>query len=243
MSGDAVTTVYENDIANITMDDGKANAMDLDFLRALSAAFDGAAASDARAVALIGRDRFFSGGIDLKRYEGYGLEERAEHARVLARTLLQVFTFRRPVVAAVTGHAIAGGALLAFACDVRIMARGEAQLVVKEVPLGIDLPDFGIAITEAALPRHQLTELVLHGRSLSPAEAYERGLVEELVDAPAVAERARARAAQLADTVGHDAYEVTKTRMRGAAATRALETLEGDIDGFIHRVHKLAERR
>ncbi|MFW5925874.1 MAG: enoyl-CoA hydratase-related protein [Myxococcota bacterium] len=242
MSSDAVTTVYEDDLAVVTMDDGKANAMGLDFLEGLAAAVDGVAASDARALVLIGRDRFFSGGIDLKAYAGYDLEQRAEHARRLARTLLSVFTFRRPVVAAVTGHAIAGGALLALAADVRLMAKGDHKLAANEITLGVDVPHFGLAIARGALPPHLVTDLVLHGRSLSPDEARALGLVEETLNPAALPGRARQRARELADAVGHDAYEATKQRLRQPAADHALESLETDLDGFIHRVGKLAER-
>ncbi|MFW6049961.1 MAG: enoyl-CoA hydratase-related protein [Myxococcota bacterium] len=238
----AVITEYDDDIAVVTMDDGKANAMGLPLLDALAAAFDGVAASDARAVALLGRERFFSGGIDLRAYAHYDLEQRAEHARRLARTLLQVFTFRRPVVAGITGHAVAGGALLALAADVRLMARGEARLTANEVSLGVDVPDFGLVIARAALPHPHLLEMILHGRALGPDEAHGMGLVEEVVEPAVLPDRVRARARELGASVGHDAYEATKTRLRGADAKRALEALEGDIDGFIHRVHELAEK-
>jgi enoyl-CoA hydratase len=239
MSADFATITTENEVAIVTMDDGRANALSISSLNALSAAFRRLPA-DVRGVALLGRPRFFSGGIDLKAYEGYGPDERAEHTRALARTLLEVFTFRRPIVAGVTGHAIAGGALLALACDARVMAAGGFKLTTNEVALGVDVPDFGLAIIEAAVPRHLTTELLLHGTTMTSEQAFERGLVSELTALDAVADRARARARALASTVGQDAYAVTKNRLRGPAAARALETLERDIEGFSRRVLALA---
>jgi enoyl-CoA hydratase len=238
-----ITTVYEEDIAIVTMDDGKANAMGLPFLAALSAALDGVRASDARALVLVGRERFFSGGIDLRAYTGLDLEQRAEHARRLAGTLLDVFTFPRPVVAAVSGHAIAGGALLALAADVRIMAEGEHTLAASEVALGVDVPHFGLAIVQAAVPPHLVAHVLLHGKPLTPARALAVGLVDKVVDGADLLDRARAVAAELGASVGHDAYAATKERLRKQVADDALVALEHEVNGFIHRVGKLADKR
>jgi enoyl-CoA hydratase len=239
---DMITTVYEQDTAIVTMDDGKANAMGLPFLEALSGALDGVRASDARALVLMGGERFFSGGIDLRAYGGLDLEQRASHARRLAGTLLDVFTFPRPVVAAVSGHAIAGGALMALAADVRIMAEGKHTLATNEVALGVDVPSFGLAIVRAVVPPHLLAHVLLHGRPLTPARALAIGLVDEVVDRPAVLDRARAVAAELGASVGHDAYARTKARLRQPAADEALAALEREVDDFIYRVGKLAEK-
>lgn len=239
MSAAFVTATIEDDVAVLIMDDGRANALSTSSLEELSAAFRQLPAN-VRGVVLLGRSRFFSGGIDLKAYEGYGHSERAEHTRALARTLLEVFSFRRPVVAGVTGHAIAGGALLALACDVRVMAMGGFKLTTNEVALGVDVPEFGLAITEATLPRHLYAKLLLHGATMTSEQALEHGVVAELADLDAVANRARALARDLARSVGHDAYEVTKNRLRGPLVARAMASLEDDIEGFSRRVFALA---
>jgi len=232
-----ITTTFEDDLAVVSMDDGKANAMNLEFLSALSDAFDEVARSEALAVALLGRPRFFSGGIDLKAYAGYDEQQRERHTRALAGALMKVFAFGRPVVAGVTGHAIAGGALLAFACDLRVMAP-EVKIGTNEVALGVNVPDFGLAITEAAFPRHMYTELLLHGTMLPSQEALKYGLVSEVVEY--VSDRAKERARQLAKSVGRDAYEVTKKRIRQPIVDRAMATLDRDIAGFVRGVTALA---
>lgn len=232
-----ITTTFEDELAVVSMDDGKANAMNLEFLSALAEAFDEVARSDARAVALVGRPRFFSGGIDLKAYAGYDQQQGESHTRALAGALMKVFAFGRPVVAGVTGHAIAGGALLAFACDVRVMAP-EAKIGTNEVALGVNVPDFGLAITEAAFPRHMYTELLLHGAMLTSQEALSRGLVAEVVEY--VTDRAKERARLLGKSVGRDAYEATKKRIRQPVADRAMATLNRDIEQFVRDVTALA---
>lgn len=234
-----VSVHREGAVAIITMDDGKANAMSLTSLQDLRGAFEAVRQEDARAVALIGRPRFFSGGIDLKAYAHYGEAERADHTRALAATLMTVFAFPRPVVAGMTGHAIAGGALLALACDVRVMMPG-AKVGTNEVALGVNVPDFGLVIAESAMPRHFFTELLLHGAMLTSEDALQRGVVQEVTEE--VTRRALDRARGLAESVGNDAYAITKSRLRTGSAERAMRSLEGDIPGFVAGVTALATR-
>src|SRR5206468_8241186 len=104
----------------------------------------------------------------------------AELARTMVafgRIMLRVFTFPIPTVAAVTGHAIAGGAMLAFACDLRFMAEGPFRLHLNEVAIGLAFPTWAIVLAQAAVPPRWHTEAILHARPYSPEEAFERHLV------------------------------------------------------------------
>jgi len=92
------------------------------------------------------------------------------------RTMLRVFTFPIPTVAAVTGHAIAGGAMLAFACDLRFVSEGPFRLHLNEVAIGLAFPTWAIVLAQAAVPPRWHTEAILHARPYSPEEAFERHL-------------------------------------------------------------------
>ncbi|MBM4245437.1 MAG: enoyl-CoA hydratase/isomerase family protein [Deltaproteobacteria bacterium] len=106
---------YESDgrIARVVIDDGKANAMSVPFLEELTHLLDRAEGDGSSALVIAGRAGMFSGGLDLKLLPMLSREGLRELSETFARTMLRVFTFPLPTVAAITGHAIAGGAVLA----------------------------------------------------------------------------------------------------------------------------------
>jgi len=142
--------------------------------------------------------------------------------------MLRVFTFPIPTVAAVSGHAIAGGAMLAFACDLRYAADGPYRLHLNEVAIGLPLPTWAIAIAESAVPHRWHTEAILHARAYSPADAGERDLVNGVVPADRLLDEAASAAARLA-TLHQAAYAASKTRLRAMAVEWALARLEPEV--------------
>ena len=115
-------------ITVLRMDHGKANAMDVELLDGLSEALAEADASDAQALVLTGTGRIFSAGVDLFRVLDGGAEYLGRFLPALSRALKDLFAFPRPVVAALNGHAIAGGCILACACDHRADGAGSGRL-------------------------------------------------------------------------------------------------------------------
>jgi enoyl-CoA hydratase len=218
-------------VARITLDDGKANAMSVPFFDALEASLERAESDGAGAVVIAGRPGMFSGGLDLKLLPTLSREELHELTRRFARTMLRVFTLPMPTVAACTGHAIAGGAILAFACDLRFAADGPFRIQMNEVAIGIPVPSWMLLIGGAAIPPASRVEAMLHARVYSPREAFERGIVTGLVpEAGDVVALATQSAASLL-ALSRDAYAATKRRMRAADAERALTLLEDELPG------------
>src|ERR1700735_4566733 len=115
---------------------GKVNALDTDLLRATTAATQ--ALAPAAAVVTTGHGSAFSAGVDLKRIVDGGQSYVREFLPALSETFLAVFDHPGPVVAAVNGHAIAGGCVLAAACDVRLMSAGRIGL--SELSVGVPFP-------------------------------------------------------------------------------------------------------
>jgi enoyl-CoA hydratase/carnithine racemase len=105
----------------------------------------------------------------------------------------------RPVVAAVSGHAFAGGAVLALASDARVMAEGEFGFALNEVNIGLALPPGMVRLAVCAVGAVKAREMVLEGKSFTPAEALQVGLAAELASPETVVERARERARMLAE--------------------------------------------
>jgi enoyl-CoA hydratase len=157
---------------------GKVNALDTELLRAITAAMRDL--DPASAVVITGHGSAFSAGVDLKRIVDGGQPYVREFLPALTETFLAVFNHPGPVVAAVNGHAIAGGCVLAAACDVRLMSGGRIGLA--ELTVGVPFPTVAIEIMRHAIGP-AAGNLVLTARLLDPAQAQSIGLVHD-VEAP-----------------------------------------------------------
>src|SRR5262249_20639406 len=139
---------------------GKGNALNLDLAGALVDALDRLERSAARAGVLTGQGNVFGAGVDLPALIDGG----PDYARRLVPLLQQLFerlaTFPRPLVAAVNGHAIAGGAILMLACDQRLLAQGTAQIGLTEVRVGVLFPAWALEIARFTTPPHHFSTLI-----------------------------------------------------------------------------------
>lgn len=234
-----VTVEARGPVAVLTLDDGKANAVRPELLAALDAALDEVEAGDTRSLVVAGRPGFFCGGLDLKRLPELSRAEQRDTFAHFGRVLTRLFLFGRPTVAAMTGHAIAGGALLAMACDVRLGVDGGYRFGVSEVAIGLPMPAFGVEVVRAAVPGVHLAEALLHGRLYTHAQAREVGMVEGLNLPERVTDVAVARARGLAE-VPSEAYALTKRRLRAASADAALRALDDEIEDFLDRFARRA---
>src|SRR5262245_20360037 len=206
------TVTYEprDNVAIIRLDDGKVNAMAQAFFDELNASLDRAEREKPGAVVITGRQGYYSAGLNVKVLPTLNPETLATTLTTFGRTLLRVFTFPLPTMAAVTGHAIAGGAMLMFACDLRYVAAGPFKLHMNEVVIGLTLPTWAITIAENAIPRRWHTEALLHARAYSPDEALERGMIDRVVPPGELLEAALEAATPLA-ALDQKSYAGSKT--------------------------------
>jgi enoyl-CoA hydratase len=210
-------------IALVRLTCGKANALNPRSLAAIEQALDEAAGGDARGLVLTGYERFFSAGLDLVTL--YGLE-RAAMDRFMAEfdaVMLRVFAFPRPVVAAVAGHAVAGGGILALACDLRVMGGAAGRFGLNEIRLGVPFPASALEIVRYAVPAVSAERVLYEGELHEPREARALGLVTEVVDGDVV-DAAHATCARLA-AMPAGAFETIKAALKGQAVERAQATL------------------
>ena len=162
-------------VAVVRLEHGKVNALDIELCQAISATFTDL---DAAAVVFTGAGRAFSAGVDLWRVVDGGDDYVTAFIPALVDAFAAVFTCELPVVAAINGHAIAGGCILAAACDYRIMAAG--RLGIPEMLVGVPFPATALAIVEHAFGPVAARRLAFTGELLSAGEALARGLVDEL---------------------------------------------------------------
>jgi enoyl-CoA hydratase len=231
-----------DNLAQITLDDGKVNAFSLPVFEALNAALDRAEADRPGAVIVAGRPGAFSAGLNLKVLPTLAPDELAKTMLAFGRTMLRVFTFPIPTVAAVSGHAVAGGAMLSFACDLRYMADGPFRLHLNEVAIALPLPTWAIVLAQSAIPIRWQTEAILHARPYTPDEAFERGILSGVVPAERLLHAARAAAAPLA-ALDLGAYATAKSRQRAMAVRWASDHLEAEMAGLRPGRHAHASTR
>ena len=200
-------------VALLTMSHGRANALDLELLPALMETFHREADEDTDAVVLTGTGKIFSAGVDLFRFVSGGPPYIAELIPTLTRCLRTVFTFPKPIVAAVNGHAIAAGCVLSLATDYRIMSEGSGRAGVPELDFGVPFPSILVELLRFTVPRHHQHEVIFHGGTYPSEKALTYGLVDELVPAHSLLQRAVQEAQRLGD-IPQDIFEVTKAQMR-----------------------------
>lgn len=208
----SVTIDKHGDVALITIDDGKANAVNFALMELLNDALDKAEA-DAKAIVLAGREGRFSGGFDLKAMASFGPDDAARLLDRASELLLRLYGGPLPVVGACTGHAIAMGTFLLLACDTRVGAAGDFKLGANESATGMKLPVFGLELPRDRLHPHHLTRAIIQAYIYNPEEAVEAGYLDMLTAPDKVIDQSIAIAGQLA-TLSTRAYAYQKAALR-----------------------------
>jgi enoyl-CoA hydratase len=198
-----------------------ANAISGDFLHAMAEQC-AAAANDnqVRAVVVAGNGRFFSGGLDLKEAAS-GNSRVGNLAGAKDDGLFRLWTLPKPTVAMVNGHAIAGGAIIAMACDFRITHSGGHRFGLNEVAIGMGFPRGAFEIARLALSNQQLRWTLLEAGLFDVNRAHQLGIVDEIVEPAKLEGRAVELARRLAAN-GRAAYAHTKERIQADAVARCL---------------------
>ncbi len=166
-----------------------------------------------RAVVLTGAGPSFSAGLDLKVIPGYDASQQKQLVNSMNRTLGQLYGFPKPTVAAVNGHAIAGGFFPMIACDWRVCADSGVTMGLTEARMGLKFPLSCMELLWAELTGQTTRSLVLTGRVFSPEEGISMGIVDELRPAAEVIDRAREVAAELG-RLPQGGYGLLKRQLR-----------------------------
>src|SRR3954468_22491186 len=198
----AHVSLEEHDgVAVLTVDRPPANAMDVGLLDEIAAAVDRVAADPPRALVLAGRPGFFSAGADLKAIPHYGPDEQRRSIAGINRMALGVYALPCPVVAAITGHAIAGGFVLALTADHRV-ASTVGRYGLTEVKVGVPYPQAAIGVVRAELSPSAARILALGNRLVDAHHCHRLRAFDEVVEPGAVLPRAVEVAHELAQFPG-----------------------------------------
>jgi enoyl-CoA hydratase len=209
-----------SEVATIRIAGGKANAMTMDLLDTIERAIDDFELGPANAAVITGYEKFFSAGLALPKL--VDLDRPAMHVFIerFSRTMMRVLACEKPLVAAINGHAIAGGCILAACCDHRIMVDGNGRIGIPELAVGVPFPALPLQIMAARLSDQALRDLVFTGRTVTVDEARTLGLVDEKCPAGMLMDRAMDVAVKLA-SIPAGAFALTKAAFHAPIIERA----------------------
>jgi enoyl-CoA hydratase len=216
-------------VAVITLDDGKANAIGLDVISALSQQLSRAEA-EASSVLLVGRPGKFSAGYNLSEMMA-GADSAKRLVRAGGELMLRVFSFPLPVVAACTGHALAAGAILLLAADLRLGAEGDFKIGLNEVSLGMTPPMYLVELARHRLSKRWYTRAVTQGQIFNATQAAEVGYLDVALPGEQLLTTAQAEAARLG-ALPKTAFAEAKRRERAEISAALLAGLDQDIESF-----------
>ncbi|MEM7244767.1 MAG: enoyl-CoA hydratase/isomerase family protein [Acidobacteriota bacterium] len=216
----------------LRLEHGKANAMDETFLGQLDEQLDKHQATDARGLVFGGTGKIFSAGLNLVEIIELDRDGMRQLMLHLQQSLLRLFALDQPVVAAVNGHAIAGGCLLALQADRLVAPDDGFKMGVSEVALGVGVPATGIAAVQARMGPREASIVLEEGELHGPERARELGMVDELVPREKVLDRALEVADRLASRPRSGA-RFLKNALRGDTVARLRDQLPGDTEKWL----------
>jgi enoyl-CoA hydratase len=199
----------------LTVDRPPMNAMDVTLLREVVLAIKQIASEPPRALVLAGRPDCFSAGADLKAVPGYGPAQQREMVSGINAMALGVYELEFPVVGAITGHAIAGGMVLALCTDIRV-ASSTGRYGLTEVKVGVAYPQAAIGVVQAELTPQAARVLALGSELTDAGECERLGVFDEVLAAEDVVPRALHVAERLA-ALAPEVYARTKRDLRAPA--------------------------
>jgi enoyl-CoA hydratase len=230
MSDDPIRVEHRDPVAVLTIRHGRANALDLELCRALVAALGRVEREGA--VVLTGSGSIFSAGVDLRRVMAGGAAYVREFLPLLREAFERLAFFERPVVAAVNGHAMAGGFILLAAADQAVLVSEGARIGVTELKVGVPFPRIALELVRMRVGEAEAARLVYRASTVLPEEALSRGMVDELAPADTLLDRAVELATELSAT--GPAFRLAKRQLRRPIQ----EALAGraDVDAQVEAV-------
>lgn len=178
-----IRVTIKDHLAIITLDRGKSNAMNGEMITELNDMLTNISGDSTIAGAIItGKDHFFSAGLDLIELYNYSEEEAEAFWHKFLNFTETITAFKKPLVAAITGHSPAGGCVIALACDYRVMAEGKYIIGLNEVPVGIIVPESIFTLYSFWIGQANAARSLLEGKLFSPEEALGIGLIDEIVN-------------------------------------------------------------
>ena len=225
-----IQAVTGRTVQMLTLSSGRVNALDVEVLEEVTGAVRELQSSGAGALVVTGAGKVFSAGVDLNQVLQGGADYTDRLIPALSDAFDALFCYPGPTVAAINGAAIAGGCVLACACDRRLISPG-AQIGASEVRVGVPFPAAALEVVRYACGDHA-EDVLLGGRLYRGDDAVASGLAHRVV-AEDLIEAALAEASDLGD-ISPEAYAHTKAQLRAPTVARIRQA--GDTDREVRRL-------
>ena len=224
MTDPIATLTQDNDISIIKLDDGKANAFSYDMLTQVNELL-AKVPRDSGALVITGRDGLFSGGFDLKTLAAGDMEKITKMVHLGYRLLLELYSFDRPIIAAVSGHSIALGLFVTCSADYRIAIDGKYICQANEVRNNMDIPTQIMEILKVRVNKNYFYPAVFHSDAYSVQDSIEVGFIDEVVPQTEFMDRVMEKAKELA-TLPHPFYANTKKSAQDDVRQKISDAIE-----------------
>jgi enoyl-CoA hydratase len=207
-------------VAVLCIDRPPVNAIELSLAGELESTLAAIELSDdIAALVITGAGTCFSAGLDLKVVPNYSKQEQQAMIMQVNGLFGRTYGLPLPTIAAVNGHAIAGGLILVLACDYRIGAEGAYNLGLAEIRVGVPYPVAAMAVVQSELQSPVARAMVLLGRNVGPQAALSQRLLDELQPPERLLPRAIEVAQEMAN-LPRPSYRRIKRQLRAAALAR-----------------------
>jgi len=220
-------------VATVTLSRGKVNAINEYVIDEMTGCFSALADDhEVKAVIITGAGKFFSFGFDIPEFLNYPKEDFVRYLTKFTDFYTALFLYPKPVIAALNGHAIAGGCMIAISCDYRIMISGKAKIALNEINFGSSLFAGSVELMKLLLGQRKAEEAVYRGAMYSAEEAYQLGLIDRISTGEALESEARNVALMYASKDGA-AFKSIKNLLRKTAAEEMKKREQDSIREFV----------
>lgn len=201
-------------VAVLSLNRGRSNAINTEMVNELHQMIRNIENDDSIAGLIItGQDGFFSAGLDLIELFDYDEETIKSFWVDFLDLITSLVSFKKPMIAAISGHSPAGGCVLALCCDYRIMAEGKFRIGLNEVPVGIIVPENIFHLYSFWLGQANAYRFLLEGKLMKPEEALSFGLIDEVVNPESILHAAE-RKMQTYIRLERNTWQQSKINMR-----------------------------
>lgn len=227
---------HQDNMAVIKLQRGVTNPLDMQLVDELGRTLNRAGSDPAvRAVALgSANDKFFSIGFDIPKLFELARSDFTAYYQAYNRVCLDLFTLPKPTVAAITGHAIAGGCILALCCDYRVIGNGRKLMGLNEIKLGVPVPYVADRILRDLVGGRLARQIVESGEFYGPEESLSLGLVDQVCPADQVLSQAISKASVLG-SLSLEAFAMIKRNRVERVEAEILARLEDKEQLFVGR--------
>ncbi|CAM3814757.1 enoyl-CoA hydratase/isomerase family protein [Sphingobacterium prati] len=228
-----IKTTIEDHILGIFLDRGKSNAIDTVLLKELIETLESNQENEAvQGAILIGKENFFSAGLDLITLFDYNVDQIREFWNLFLEATSLLASFPKPIAAAISGHSPAGGCVFALCCDYRIMAEGNFVIGLNEIPVGLIVPESIFQLYAFWIGRRNAYQNLLEGKLLTPNEAKAQGLVDDVVPANMLFNTATKKIKQISQ-LNQKTWRTSKLNFRKEIILKLRENREETIQEIL----------